>query len=1287
MKPIIHFISRGWRKASTALFMLGVVLSMIPADANAQVTTVNINSPGSNPYVIAAGSGDYHFTGSGTATVNRINVANGYHGTITLENVNIECPVNYAPIRIYGTFNGDNNTPTTMVNLILKGTNRLFSGNGAATSDAAGLQVDQGAQIDISAFDPTDNTSGTLTARTYHCSDGAAGIGGSCVQRSIGDGASTGTYTGNYMYRGVTPKSGTGRRTTGGNIVITSGTIWARGGRCGAGIGGGGYAGLYTGNVIITGGDVTSIGGDHSPGIGGGCDNGDGNKGAYVPGTAVIAVPPAKITAYTTTNCNSDTKGTEKGLSGANTIVYIGDPQSPQFTVYTEDYKATTMYLDLSGDPAVKAKLEQFAPTLDPARMYLGDSKVYPSDLPLFITSLAGKNIVQNYGTFTGPITFFTDAKNDKGFEYLPETRTMTPNIGIELYAPIYDPTMTMEKYVPVIGALPPLDTADLVVGYLTSEAIDKAVTLVFKNNGNTKLYNPVIEIYAPNHTAIDGGSLITAIVDSMAAHYTTDAGGDFLAPGEEFRVLARLNDALPKGDYQGTVRFDADNVPTAYVKLIPFVTKVVRIELPPPVLTTVPGGIDETNIPFTVEAEFVRPVTGVVPADIQILGGTVSGLTPVTPPPTEFWQFDVTPAVGLTSGQVIQLYAKENIAYDDHSARTNDKSNALNVAYNVDKPFATFHFPYDVPVDSVFITAQPGFTFSINANGGSGTTTDSLYVSSVLATIADISSLITIEKDGGPYAAWSVTSYVWDAVDGVHKVTVTGSPAFGEGAYKITLAGGVIENNVPNLMDEKKNGFYVRIPEITIGPSGPNIGYGIEPVPTSLDYHGGNVLLKVTGRNLQYAEALGLLEIELPAALLNTHVIPHAAANGLTASWYPAVLPNNNTTTSVTHAFKLLLNGVMPDPDAIGYTDVGPAPTISVDSVADKWFGHCEQVLRAVIPYTGAPRDVYLEYIGLAKDYLIMLGGVRPPVKVTVGSGIADTVVYLRLKTLPVPDDRNGGTGAIAVSSPGLPSDTTNTFVFYNSPNVDDMVYIPRSPMYPGLLEFNIRGGSPTLERSFDDVRWESAWLPVTPLQISNLEGIVYFREPDGCDGDLHFPIRGFFDDDYNGSPAIEREINLPVIPNFSTDPPAGRSYISSGGDFVFTVTLSEPYAGMMPGVTTDRKLLSDEEGITVRSLGDGVFEITIHAVRESFTILDIRAIEDRQSVGSVDSPRIWTSSGQIHIHSVLSGEARIFTLTGALIKSIPLLAGETYSTPLASGFYVVVTLNDGKTYKVVVQ
>ena len=80
---------------------------------------------------------------------------------------------------------------------------------------------------------------------------------------------------------------GGGNGGIGENITITGGTVTAKGGDCGAGIGGGdgGYGGYGNGkNITITDGTVTATGGIHGAGIGGG-DSGIGENITITDGT------------------------------------------------------------------------------------------------------------------------------------------------------------------------------------------------------------------------------------------------------------------------------------------------------------------------------------------------------------------------------------------------------------------------------------------------------------------------------------------------------------------------------------------------------------------------------------------------------------------------------------------------------------------------------------------------------------------------------------------------------------------------------------------------------------------------------------------------------------------------------------------------------------------------------------------------------------------------------------------------------------------------------------------
>jgi hypothetical protein len=52
------------------------------------------------------------------------------------------------------------------------------------------------------------------------------------------------------------------------------------------------------------------------------------------------------------------------------------------------------------------------------------------------------------------------------------------------------------------------------------------------------------------------------------------------------------------------------------------------------------------------------------------------------------------------------------------------------------------------------------------------------------------------------------------------------------------------------------------------------------------------------------------------------------------------------------------------------------------------------------------------------------------------------------------------------------------------------------------------------------------------------------------------------------------------------------------------------------------------------------------------------------------------------LYIYAATDGDARIYNLTGQLVKAIPYAAGETVHTRLPDGVYVVVV--NGKTHKI---
>ncbi|MDR2138077.1 MAG: hypothetical protein LBP50_00770 [Tannerella sp.] len=1327
MKLITHIFKGGaWRrKVAHGCILAGLLGLSLPEGRAATPLTPGSTTALSNslsfPLQITQ-DGTYRIKGSFDGTPASMVNAGTQHGievarglkkvTVILENAGLQTSALEAcAFLINGNPNADKNTVdvsdtrpwSSVVTVKLEGENYLYSCRGVRNSSnhvdglRAGLEIWKGSTVYIEG-------TGKLTARSsdsrdYYGNTNLAHTKGPYdtvkdpfmnygpkpgpsvgVEELPGNGGAAGIGGGNYGG-------------SGGNVVIRSGTVIGIAGSHGAGIGGGwanSNASQAYFSILIYGGHVESWGGDHGAGIGGGC-------GASGQVGTIVVLPPAEITA-------ASYNPTGAQLGAMKTVVYVGDPTTSRFTIYTEPdastgkRRNTHMYLDLHDNAAVDAAVTSLAPQLDSRRLFLGTTTVYP-DGALFPENLSesGQPILQQYATLSFPVTFFTDAKNDRGFEYVAKTATIVPQLRVELHAPTFIPVVEIKEY----GPSAPGDTSALNLGYTAAEAITKAVTLIFKNEGNQKLYSPSVQLTADDYTAVSGGSLDTAIQTALNGALQNDTVGAYLPAGASFSVKAVLVQGRPEGSYTGYLRFHAKNVPPEDIKSVPFVTRVVELRMPPPKL--IPS-VSETNASsFSVEMKFDRPVSGLTNADIQVLAGTgtVSGMAPSGTAPSDTWTFTLTPAAPpLTNGRHIQMYAKAAIASDRNGAKTSAPSATVDVRFNVNTPYPVFRFLYDLPTDSVFLSSQTEFTFTLMTNGSTGNgIADEIYDTGGLASgniinNTTIGNLIEVLKNASPLpaTAWKATVESGNLV----RVTAQSPFQFDDGDYVVRLKPGVIQNNLSNLMDEKFGGFRVRIPRLLPGGgcSSPDehIGYGIAPAPTALDFRGGSVRLVIVGEQLHYAAKAQALEIRLPASLGGRSVVPQVAAAGDSA-FHTLTLPWNSKAVETVYDFEVRLFGVRAPGGSgcskapVGKVTQSAAPSIHVappvcsdcssGASADEWFDPCEKTFTVTVPETGSDREVTITYLGLAENYLVAKDGGQWK-KLMLPKGITEfTLAY---RTLRVPDELEGGSGAIVVSTPALPGDTSVRFRFWNSPDLSDMVYMPRTTQYEGRLELHIRGGSPGLLRSFDHGRsWENARLPVTPFRIANLEDVILFREPGGCDEvEVPIPVNG------TGGMTLERKVLIPRCDHLTTSPPPGEHFVKSGKDFVFTLTLSGPYAGGIPEVSTGRQLSPDEVYIT--PLGRDAYRVRIPALREDIRVIFRVNGSEIYPTGSepVESTRIGTGEGCVYITAAAADNAEIYTLTGALLKRIPVFAGKTVRTPLSAGFYLVIL--GGETRKIAV-
>lgn len=264
---------------------------------------------------------------SSTASSNTVTIHadEGKTVNVTLDNVTINVDEGskyaYEPdaYKTAVSVTGSGNT-----NIELNGNNTLTSGYGHAglehnkTDDSGTLTIQDEKNDDGSAKGSASDTTGSLTAKG---GDRGAGIGGS--DEHDGQATITGgkiTATGGNGAAGIGGGAGDKYAAVGGDgdVTISGGTITATGGSLAAGIGGGLDG---NGTVIITDGDITAKAtGRYGAGIGGGC--GEIPKGTLIGGNGTVTISGGTITEA---SGGYMAAGIGSGLQGLGTVTIEGD--------------------------------------------------------------------------------------------------------------------------------------------------------------------------------------------------------------------------------------------------------------------------------------------------------------------------------------------------------------------------------------------------------------------------------------------------------------------------------------------------------------------------------------------------------------------------------------------------------------------------------------------------------------------------------------------------------------------------------------------------------------------------------------------------------------------------------------------------------------------------------------------------------------------------------------------------------------------------------------------------
>ena len=319
--------------ALTAALVVGMTLPAFAQDWFIENGDITISAGESGNNVTQGGTTTENDTDtvikskdSSTASSNTVTIDAGEGKTVnvTLDNVTINVDegskYGYEPdaYKTAVSVTGSGNT-----NIELNGNNTLTSGYGHAglehnkTDDSGTLTIQDEKNDDGSAKGSASDTTGSLTAKGGGQGAGIGGSDGHDGQVTITGGEII--ANGGYQGAGIGGGAGNDQAVGGdGDVTISGGTITATGGSLGAGIGGGAFG---NGTVTVTDGDITAKAtGRYGAGIGGGY--GAIPKGTLIGGNGTVTISGGTITEA---SGGYMAAGIGSGLQGLGTVTIEGD--------------------------------------------------------------------------------------------------------------------------------------------------------------------------------------------------------------------------------------------------------------------------------------------------------------------------------------------------------------------------------------------------------------------------------------------------------------------------------------------------------------------------------------------------------------------------------------------------------------------------------------------------------------------------------------------------------------------------------------------------------------------------------------------------------------------------------------------------------------------------------------------------------------------------------------------------------------------------------------------------
>jgi len=382
---------------------------------------------------------------------------------------------------------------------------------------------------------------------------------------------------------------------------------------------------------------------------------------------------------------------------------------------------------------------------------------------------------------------------------------------------------------------------------------------------------------------------------------------------------------------------------------------------------------------------------------------------------------------------------------------------------------------------------------------------------------------------------------------------------------------------------------------------------------------------------------------------------------------------------------------------DYLGQDEDGNYNLFSHEEDVDDHLADCDEYVMNLHFDTVASLNhaiIYISYINIPSEAVLAPDGSKlfsysAALKMDTLqlTGLADTLRNYEFKfTTDFPGFVNGQYVGIVVSIPGGSTDTVFYGPLYRHASYAP-VYIPPGPGYNGKLELNITDGSPQLYRSVNGgLSWTLASTPVNQWEIDWIGdlGFILFREPNSG-----YAIDTIWLRHEELIPELLRQVIVPSVEGLKTEPPAGSYYVMSRDNFVLTIEPELARANIPLTISTNRQLIPDERGLVVvktanvnRALPD-VYVVTVYSVQEP-TVFDIK-FNPIDAVDSSTADEVWVSDNRIHIHASKQGTVTIYTLSGAVAKTIALYQGDSTVVSLPSGLYIAIF--NGKNYKIAIR